>query len=135
MTHIDNLAHIQSRVRDGEKWEYLSTTGGWMRLEWDEHQSVEKLNEYVSEGYQVRLAPKPPKPEPWSKPEHVKGPWVRPKKQPECAFLIVAVWEHGFAYHDSSGTLSVGWSAIERFEHSANPFGPFRPCTCAVEER
>lgn len=52
MTLIDELSHIQSRVRDGEKWEMQISPGCWYQ---PSEQTVEALNHATKHGAVVRL--------------------------------------------------------------------------------
>lgn len=58
-TFIDQLAHIQSCVRNGEKWEF-EATNAIDEPTWYEpvDASVESLNIFAQRGFKLRLTPK-----------------------------------------------------------------------------
>lgn len=104
---IDNLADIQSRVRDGEKWEYQA----WNAGRWESgSDGVDGLNLMVSHGYQVRLVPQPPK---TTKEERIRAIAVK--------YSDLGIPSHTAYMHDRY--VAAIREALETI-----------PCTCAVEE-
>lgn len=135
-TFIDSLAAIQAAVRDGAKWEVMTSPLPNELWYSPIDQSVDNLNRLAFER-KIRLAPKPPRY--WSKPSDVPGPvcWVRGKANDRFPSMIISFDADGpVLYNAMDGQLETYlWMHAEVWEHSTNPAGPFHPCACAVEEK
>lgn len=141
---LRNKLEVWCSVRDRkENWQCKYPSCDWF---YSMNQSLEVLKVKISEGWEVRLAPRlapePPKPKvrPWSKPEDVPGPvcWIRGKGDYRMHMII------GFAGENFYITPSCGCEPIltsssfsetrwERMEHSTDRI-TWKPCTVETTE-
>lgn len=125
MTHIDTLAHIQSRVRNGEEWEWSAPLSkSW---NYPEDQSVDNLNRFVKAGDNVRLVPKPE-----LLPCPFCGGRVTLEKFANGAAAYYVVCPEKSICRGSKMLITLKEANLTE---AVNVWNRRNPCTCAVEEK